>query len=146
METIQRGVRALEAPAHRLQLIHREGDIIILDDSYNINPDGAKAALDVLALFKNRRKIVLTHGLVELGKLEEEMNEDFGSEIAKVADIAIITGPQAPLLRKGLIKAKFSEEKIVEAKNISEASQKLRRLAKEGDIILIQTDLPDSYY
>lgn len=145
-EEIQERVQTLEAPEHRLKLIQRAGDILILDDSYNVNPDGARAALEVLSLFKNRRKIVITHGLVELGEKERELHRKFGENLGKAADIVILAGPKTPLIVEGLCKAGFPEKQTIKASDISDAIQKFRQIAKSRDIALIQTDLPDSYY
>ena len=53
---------------HRLQLIESNG-VNILDDGYNSNVVGAKAAVTVLKYFGGK-KIAVTPGLVELGILE----------------------------------------------------------------------------
>jgi UDP-N-acetylmuramoyl-tripeptide--D-alanyl-D-alanine ligase len=145
LEGISEAVASIESPEHRLKPIKRKDDIIVLDDSYNVNPDGAQAALEVLNLFKDRRKIVLTHGLVELGKLEQTINREFGANLAKVADIVIVAGPKTHLIKEGLKSSGFSGE-ILEAEDINEAVQKLQIISKAHDVILVQTDLPDSYY
>lgn len=149
-QEIGEALRTIGPLQHRLQpIIHQlagGGDIIILDDSYNVNPDGARAALEVLSLFKDRRKIVITHGLVELGAMEEDINRNFGRALAKIADIVIAAGPQAPLIEEGLRSTGLLGEKLVRAQNITEAIERFRALAKPGDVILLQTDLPDSYF
>ena len=62
-------VRQLESVPHRLQLI-RGGSSLIIDDAYNSNPSGAKAALDTLSQFDGV-KILVTPGMVELGARQE---------------------------------------------------------------------------
>ena len=76
---------------HRLELISRPGSFTIINDAFNSNPIGAKAALKVLKEFPKRR-IIITPGMVELGEKEAEYNRDFGRSIADCADIAIIVG------------------------------------------------------
>ncbi|MFN7088469.1 MAG: Mur ligase family protein, partial [Candidatus Paceibacteria bacterium] len=146
LKEISEAVLTIEPPEHRLKPIVRENDIIILDDSYNINPDGARVALEVLSLFKERRKIVMTHGLVELGKLEEKINREFGESLAKVADLVIAAGPKANLIFDGLKASNFPVTQVIIAADYKDAQKKLWQIARPKDVILIQTDLPDSYY
>jgi len=142
-------LKAVQAPPHRLELLRQTvngGDIIILDDSYNINPSGARAALEVLALFRERRKIVLTHGLVELGEFEEKIHKEFGILLSRSADLVIAAGPKVPLIEKSLREQGFPSDRFIVAKDINEAVARWKLLAQPGDVVLIQTDLPDSYY
>ncbi|HPU63389.1 MAG TPA: UDP-N-acetylmuramoyl-tripeptide--D-alanyl-D-alanine ligase, partial [Mobilitalea sp.] len=62
-------VRRLQPVQHRLQLIEKGSNITIIDDAFNSNPAGSKAALDTLALFDGLR-ILITPGMVELGDKE----------------------------------------------------------------------------
>jgi len=45
---------------------------LLLDDSYNSNPIGFSAALEVLEAIPGSRKILVTPGMVELGELQEQ--------------------------------------------------------------------------
>ena len=105
---IIRAIKNLKPVPHRLELI-RNGRISIIDDTYNGNPVGAKRALEVLREFDGRR-VVVTPGLVELGKREKEENEILGKEIANVANLALIIGRNGEYIRKGLIENGFPEE------------------------------------
>ena len=49
-----------------------------------------RAALDVLNSFTDRRKIIVTPGMVELGDIEETENFKFGEQIASVCDLSLI--------------------------------------------------------
>ena len=68
MEQLKAGVSKVKAVEHRLEL-KKQGDITIIDDAYNSNPDGAKMALDVLKMMPGKH-IVVTPGMIELGKEE----------------------------------------------------------------------------
>ena len=70
-------VRRIQPVAHRLQMIER-GAVTIIDDAYNSNPVGSKAAVETLAMFDGVR-ILITPGMVELGKEEEQYNYKFGT-------------------------------------------------------------------
>ena len=49
-------VRRLQPVEHRLQLIQK-GNVTIIDDAFNSNPEGSKMALEVLSLFDGLRSL-----------------------------------------------------------------------------------------
>ena len=81
LRQISHGVSKLAPVKSRLELIAPPNSFTIINDAFNSNPAGAKAALRVLAQFPARR-IVITPGMVELGEREAEYNRAFGQDIA----------------------------------------------------------------
>ncbi|MBQ9276592.1 MAG: UDP-N-acetylmuramoyl-tripeptide--D-alanyl-D-alanine ligase [Clostridia bacterium] len=143
MPYILRGVENLETVPHRMELIHGNG-INIIDDSFNGNPTGAKCALDTLALF-DTRKVVLTPGLVELGKEEGAINYELGQKIAEVADLVLLVGfKRTDTIKRGLIEAGYGGE-IHIYKSLASAEEDFENRLKVGDTLLILNDLPDIY-
>ena len=138
---IIRAIKNLKPVPHRLELI-RNGRISISDDTYNGNPVGAKRALEVLREFDGRR-VVVTPGLVELGKREKEENEILGKEIANVANLALIIGRNGEYIRKGLIENGFPEENALFFKKLSDAERFFPDLFSPNDAVLFLNDLPD---
>ena len=138
---IIRAIKNLKPVPHRLELI-RNGRISIIDDTYNGNPVGAKRALEVLREFDGRR-VVVTPGLVELGKREKEENEILGKEIANVANLALIIGRNGEYIRKGLIENGFPEENALFFKKLSDAERFFPDLFSPNDAVLFLNDLPD---
>ncbi|MDR3255461.1 MAG: UDP-N-acetylmuramoyl-tripeptide--D-alanyl-D-alanine ligase [Synergistaceae bacterium] len=144
-------VRRLEAVPHRLQLIDR-GDIIIIDDAYNSNASGARAALDVLAMFEGF-KILVTPGMIELGASQDEFNRVFGAQAAHVCDFVILVGKKGTRgILAGLKDMAFPDEKICVTGGIDQAFERIGVLRVSGGfgvlrkkIILIENDLPDNY-
>ena len=144
-EEIAVGINRIQTIIHRLELRPNNRNIIIIDDSYNSNEDGVKAAMEVLSTFSGR-KIVLTPGLVELGKMENVMNLEFGRTLAKHADIVFVIGKHnAEILVSGLLDGGMPKENIVFAKSLNKANQELNAILKEGDVVLFENDLPDNY-
>jgi len=145
-EQIKLGIEKIKSVPHRLELVKAQNGVIILDDSFNASVEGSSRALDVLKLFENRRKIVMTPGLIELGEKEYEENVLFGERIAKVADICILVNlVNKKLLKEGLLKAGFLEQNIIECDSLKEAKEKLTTLLNKDDVLLIENDLPDVY-
>ncbi|MDQ3981577.1 MAG: UDP-N-acetylmuramoyl-tripeptide--D-alanyl-D-alanine ligase, partial [Actinomycetota bacterium] len=90
LASLRGAIESLEPVEHRLQLIAAPGGVTVLDDAFNSNPDGAAAALEVLASMPARKKIVVTPGIVELGELQRPANEDLARKAAEVADVLIV--------------------------------------------------------
>ncbi len=146
-ERIAHGLAQVKAPAHRLQPIHnRQAGVVVIDDAYNSNPDGAAAALEVLREHPAARRLLVTPGMVELGELEQQLNRRFGEQAAAVCDLAILIGPErtAPI-REGLAGAGLPESAIHVVRDIAEATSLLGRLTRAGDVVLFENDLPDTY-
>lgn len=142
---IAEGINRLRAVSHRLEMVTNNKDIRIIDDSYNSNRDGVKAALEVLSGFEGR-KIVLTPGLVELGKDEAFANYEMGKELAAVADILIVIGRHnGEMLIKGWLESGRSGEDAFFAKSLAKGNEKLNEIMRAGDVVLFENDLPDTY-
>ncbi len=146
LEEIKNGIQKIQPIPHRLNIMNPGTGIIVIDDAFNSNPIGAKAALDVLSQFKEGRKIIVTPGMVELGSREEEANKEFGVNIGKVCDYVILVGKKRTIpIYEGLIEVGYNEENIFVVNNLDEATAKIQRIARPKDIILFENDLPDNY-
>ncbi len=144
---IAEGLARVEAPAHRLQPIHnRRASIVVIDDAYNSNPDGAAAALEVLREHPASRRLLVTPGMVELGELEEALNRRFGEQAGAVCDIAILVGPARTVpIREGLVSGGMDAASVHVVRDIAAATALLGRLTRAGDVVLFENDLPDTY-
>lgn len=144
-EEIAQGINRIKSVGHRLELMPNNKNIVIIDDSYNSNFNGVVASMEVLKVFEGR-KIVLTPGLVELGKEENIANFEMGKLLATVADKVIIIGKHnAVMLINGLVEAGFDRSNIKFAKNLKKGNETLNEMLEEGDVVLFENDLPDNY-
>jgi UDP-N-acetylmuramoyl-tripeptide--D-alanyl-D-alanine ligase len=142
---IQDGIATLQAPPHRLQMMAGAGGVRIIDDAYNSNPAGFAMAMEVLAAFPSRR-VLVTPGLVSLGKAEDTENIEAGRRAAGAADMVILVGPKKTRpVREGLLSAGFSETNILTARSLEEVTGLMRNLLTPGDTVLFENDLPDTY-
>lgn len=143
MEEIARGIEKLTPVEYRLQLI--PGPVTVINDGFNSNPAGARAAMEVLRSFPGR-KIVVTPGMVELGDEEEALNEEFGRDMAVSTDFAILVGEKrtAPI-KRGMMALEFPEENIFTVNTLAQATDVLGHLTVPGDVVLFENDLPDNY-
>ena len=143
---IQEAIVNVEPVPHRLQLTTGAGNVTIIDDSFNANPVGAKAALEVLTEIGEGKKVLVTPGMVELGEREYEENRRLGEQAADVCDLVILVGPTrtTPIL-EGLKAAEYPSQQIIVALNLEEVKQHLATQVQAGDVVLFENDLPDNY-
>ena len=143
---IQKAIVNVEPVPHRLQLTSGVGSVTIIDDSFNANPVGVKAALEVLTEIGEGKKVLVTPGMVELGEREYEENRRLGEQAAEVCDLIILVGPTrtTPIL-DGLKAAKYPSQQIIVALNLEEVKQHLATQVQAGDVVLFENDLPDNY-
>jgi UDP-N-acetylmuramoyl-tripeptide--D-alanyl-D-alanine ligase len=144
-QQIRVSLAKLTAPPHRLEL-KRNGAVTILDDAYNANPSGSKAALDALAMFPDC-KILVTPGMVELGAEQEQRNEEFGRQAAAVCDYIFLVGErQAVPIRRGIEAAGFDMSRVTVTHTVEEAISGAYAVQHAGrKVILLENDLPDNY-
>jgi UDP-N-acetylmuramoyl-tripeptide--D-alanyl-D-alanine ligase len=147
LDAIARALAKVQPPPHRLAPIVNAGaGVIVIDDAYNSNPEGAAAALDVLASHPADRRLLVTPGMVELGEREEEENRLFGERAAGVCDLIVLVGSeQTRPIRAGLEAAGFSEAALHVVADAGEAQELLARTTRRGDVVLFENDLPDLY-
>lgn len=145
-EEISMGIEKVEPVEHRLNLIESANGVIIIDDAFNSNPVGTKAALEVLSQFKEGRKIIVTPGMIELGEMEESANHEFGVNIGKVCDYVILVGEQRTRpIYDGLMDTSFNQSNIFVVNNLQEATEQIGKITKPRDVVLFENDLPDNY-
>ena len=146
LEEIRVAIANVAPVPHRLQLTSSEGSVTIIDDSFNANPVGAKAALEVLTEIQGGKKVLVTPGMVELGEREYEENKRLGEHAADVCDMVILVGPRrtTPIL-DGLKAAQYPNQQIIVALNLEEVKQHLATQVQAGDVVLFENDLPDNY-
>lgn len=146
MDALAIQVRRLEGVPHRLQLI-KGNNALIIDDAYNSNPSGAKAALDTLGTFEGI-KVVVTPGMVELGTKQYECNKIFGTKIAAICDYAVLVGSkQTQPIQDGLKEMNYPADKTYIAKDLNDALAYVEKINTSGiqKVVLLENDLPDNY-
>jgi len=136
-------VKHMKPVPHRLQLLP-DGYI---DDSYNSNPVGFRAALDLLGMMKDTRRVLVTPGLLELGEKQDLLNKDLGIYAASRCDWVVLVGErQTESFKNGLLSQDFDAEHIFVAMDLHQALSFVRSLPEtEKQIVLLENDPPDTF-
>ena len=110
----------------------------IIDSSYNASPTTMEAALDVLDSIYAPRKIAALGTMNELGELTHEAHIALGGRAARVADILIAVGHEAPTIKRGALEAGMKEADIFTFFDSEEAGNFLKDRLKQGDLVLVK--------
>lgn len=145
-DKIKTALRSLPQIEHRLEVRKQPDGTTLIDDAFNSNPIGFNSALGLLAtLGRQGRKILITPGMIELGHAHNDAHEKIGSYAGEVCDIAIVIhGKRIPTFIQGF-KSTGSGKPLHEFASFQDAQGWLRENKQDGDIILIENDLPDIY-
>jgi len=145
-DDIQDALRTLPQIEHRLEVKKQAGGSILIDDAYNSNPIGFQSALNLLAtITKEGRKILITPGMVELGVAHNDAHLKIGQSAGEICDICLVVAPdRIPTFIKGF-QATGSGKTLKEFATFKEAQAWYAKNKQDGDIVLIENDLPDIY-
>ncbi|QSR31687.1 UDP-N-acetylmuramoyl-tripeptide--D-alanyl-D-alanine ligase [Nocardioides sp. S5] len=89
----------------RMELGERADGLVVLNDSYNANPESVRAALDTLAGIgarSGRRTVAVLGEMLELGDGARAAHHDVGAYAAEVGvDVLVTVGPAADPISEG---------------------------------------------
>lgn len=132
---------------HRRSVTRSELGFLIIDDTFNANPAGAKAALALLGSLgePHGRKVVVTPGMVELGSWQDEANRLFARDAASVGltDLIVVNRTNRRGLLRGAQEAGISSVIVFDTRE--DAVVWVRETLVDGDVVLYENDLPDHY-
>ncbi len=102
-EEIGRGVQRFLPTKMRMNIIRRGGDIVILNDAYNANPQSMRAAAAVLGGAPgDRRKVAVLGDMLELGVSSDMFHRAVGGYFAEAGvDCVIAVGDLARYIAEG---------------------------------------------
>lgn len=79
LEEIKLGLEDYLPPEHRMNIITHNSGALIIDDSYNSNPEALKATLKTYFLTINpKNKIIVLGDMLELGGMDRELHTEIG--------------------------------------------------------------------
>ncbi|HVX20266.1 MAG TPA: UDP-N-acetylmuramoyl-tripeptide--D-alanyl-D-alanine ligase [Acidimicrobiales bacterium] len=135
-------ISSLPAVPNRLTSARATSGVLVIDDTFNSNPAGARAALGLLADAPvDRRRVVVTPGMVELGRRQATENEAFAAAACGVAtDFVVVGRTNRRALRRG---AAPLQPVLVGTRQ--DAVTWVRTHLGPGDAVLYENDLPDNY-
>jgi UDP-N-acetylmuramoyl-tripeptide--D-alanyl-D-alanine ligase len=144
-QTVASRLESLPGAPHRRAPQRASSGASVIDDTYNANPAGAKAALGLLATTAapGGKKVVVTPGLVELGPVQARENANFAASAGAVATQLLVVGrTNARALLAGARAAGLPARFV---RNRAAAVAWVSANLGPGDAVLYENDLPDHY-
>jgi UDP-N-acetylmuramoyl-tripeptide--D-alanyl-D-alanine ligase len=136
-EAIGRALERILLPG-RGTIRHLDGDVLVIDDTYNANPASMSASLATLAEIAGagRRRVAILGEMRELGHLAEEEHGALGDAIAE-AGVVLAIGCGG-LLTLALERAAARGVEIVDAPDTAAAAAEALRRVRPGDAVLVK--------
>ena len=144
-EVVASRLDSLPGTPHRRSPEMSPRGVEVIDDTYNSNPAGAWAALRLLAQLggEGARRVVVTPGMVELGRLQRDENARFAAQAGSVASELVVVGrTNAKALAAGARAAGLPLKRVRDRR---EAVAWVSESLGPGDAVLYENDLPDHY-
>ena len=143
IDQLKLGVKNVMPVPYRLEM-KKHGNLYIIDDAYNSNPEGSLMALEVLSMMPGKT-IIVTPGMVDLGPLEYQANYEFGKNIAKnkIDEVILVGEKQTLPIKKGLEDSKYKKVHVVE--DINDAFNLMSSMRDKETYVLLENDLPDVF-
>lgn len=140
LEDIALGLENVKLSRWRTQLQRAPRGYLIINDTYNANPQSMMAALRTLReLGGARRKIAVLGDMAELGEYGPGYHYDIGREIARMdIDVLIAVGKRARKYREGALESGFPKGSVFTGMDSEEALEYLRAIAEPDDVVLVK--------
>jgi len=120
-----------------------------IDDTFNSNPAGCRAALATLARLgrDDHKRVVVTPGMVELGTRQAEANAAFAAQAATLAThLVIVAHTNRAALLAGVGQVPPEGRAAVLVVDTHEAAVAWVKVnTSDGDVVLYENQLPDHY-
>ena len=118
--------------------IHNKNGAMIIDDTYNANPDSMRAGINTLArAFASQDKILVLGDMLELGDHSEEAHRQIGAYCVQVADpsLLVAVGKSAQFFIDGAKSAGFSDKKTYAFETVDALIDAKMPLSRCGSVV-----------
>ena len=122
----------------RMKLMKGAKNSLIIDDSFNANPDSTLAALETLRKLDARRKIAILGDMLELGEASEEGHMKVGENVPASADYLFTFGRNAKAIFNSAHKKGMANDKIFHFENMADLVMSLKDIIQAEDVVLIK--------
>lgn len=141
-------LRSVPQISHRLEVKRQDTGGLVIDDSYNSNPEGFASALNLLTSLKTQsgKAYLITPGMAELGDEHAEQHHRLGQMASQAADtLFIVCEERIPTFLEGWREQSGDVKTIFRFDTFEDAYKELLNTFNSNDVVLLENDLPDLY-
>ena len=136
-QQIKMGIEAFKPSKNRMEITHY-GDIAVINDVYNANPDSMTAALSVLASANSRTAAILGD-MFELGEYAPKLHYNVGKIAAESGvHVLICIGELSGHMYGSFIRHKNNNQLAFYFKTKEECGREINSLIKAKDTVLVK--------
>jgi len=130
---------SFKLPSMRIEQ-QRIGNITIINDAYNANPESVRAALQYLSeIDAAGRKVFVCGDMLELGKESVQLHKEIGETVSHLnIDLLWTIGKYASEIAKAAKSSGTPERQVISFQDISEITAIEINELRENDIVLIK--------
>lgn len=139
LEDVLPAVSRLRTERRRMERL-QVGQVTLFDDSYNANPDSARASVRVLAgLHGHGRRVLVLGDMLELGDLAAELHHEIGRLAAEAGiDQLWLVGDLTRATAAGALEAGMPPERVLHWPELADALPAVPGLLRDGDVALVK--------
>jgi UDP-N-acetylmuramoyl-tripeptide--D-alanyl-D-alanine ligase len=142
LEQVAGGLAAYRPVRGRLEPVALPGDVLLIDDTYNANPQSLEVALRELATgpaCADGRHIAVLGDMGELGAQTEAAHRAAGSLAAKLGiDFLYAVGAQAGNVAEGARGAGLAADRVLAETDWERVAEALEKRVQSGDRVLVK--------
>lgn len=137
---IRKGCRNLPQIEKRMRVLNVKKAVVI-DDSFNASPKSFTAAIGYLDFFKDRIKIVVTAGIIELGKETSKIHRNLGKLMSdRVDEIILLDDEYYKDILLGIGKQKKTKISVV--RNTGQLEKEIEDILEKNSALLLEGKMP----
>lgn len=126
---------------HRMQVTERPDGVVVIDDSYNANPDSMRAALEALALRSGGHRTIAVLGeMHELGPDSTQAHDAIGRLAVRLGvSRLLVVGEAARAMHAGALAEKSPAQESSLVEDVEAAAALLEDELTSGDVVLVKS-------
>lgn len=131
-------------PRSRFEMTTTRYGMAVIDDSYSSNDIGFREAIHYLATQDKYTRILVTPGLVELGRESNKIHEELGKQVVGNADYVMLVGhnERTKCLEQGI----GGKVKVIYIEKTLDFMQAVKDLKlKKEPLVLLENDVTENY-
>ncbi len=139
LDDVVRGLAGAKPPPMRLDPLRLPNGVMLIDDSYNANPDSVIASLAAVVGGGSGRRIVVLGDMCELGEAAEAEHRRVGAAVAAIKPALLCTlGDFASVVAAGACGQGLERAAVVVCADHGAAADAVARRWQRGDTVLVK--------